>query len=176
MTTLNFFLRITVYTIIYIISFAVTRIYFDGAIVFYQGNLLIIANLFLFAIFDAVRYKTFTVLVTNLPSYFTALILSFSILSTFPVILDRSITLHMYKFLSINEGATVDAIRNDFIFQFVYENKGIEKRINEQIVLGNIEVRNGLIYLTDKGMSSQVFFEFLNRFFNIRPTYKNVTY
>jgi hypothetical protein len=122
-------------------------------------------------LFDCIRARLLNVAYINSPVYFCFAVLSFAFLSTFPVILDRSITLHMYNYIAKNPGVSVDMIRSNFIEEFVVSHNGIEKRVIEQQVLGNIYVVDDQIYLTDSGDKSYKFFQFLNKAFNIRPTY-----
>ena len=107
-----------------------------------------------------------------LPVYFSYAILAFSFLSTFPVILDRSITLHMYHYLYLNGPSTEQQIQENFIEEFLIKNNGINKRIQEQVALGNIIVIGDKVQLSNSGIESQKFFSLLNNIFHIKPTYK----
>lgn len=171
MKTSKFFIKLSVYFIVYVLSFVVVRQFDHGSIVFYQGNFIIMVLSSVFVAFDCLKAKSLEVACVNLPVYFSFAVLSFAFLTTFPVILDRSITLHMYNYLAQNPGKDVASIRSNFIDEFIFEHEGIQKRIIEQQALGNVYVDNELVYLSDSGNKSYVFFQFLNKLFNIRPTY-----
>ncbi|MBU3641075.1 hypothetical protein [Polynucleobacter sp. Fuers-14] len=172
MNAINFFSRLIFFFLLYIFLFALIRLFDNSAIVFYQGNNLIIVMIISLILFDWFRNKNLKFIIDNTPFYFCAGVLCFSFLTTFPVILDRSITLHMYNFLAHStQGVTVDQIRNDFIAEFVFHHSAIEKRVIEQEVLGNISKSDNNIYLTESGYNSYRFFQFLNKLFNISPTY-----
>ena len=122
-------------------------------------------------IYDLIRNKFLRIIYDNLPIYFMFCTLAFAFLTTFPVILDRSITLHMYNYLAKNPGVSEIEIRKNFIDEFLITNKGIEKRIREQEVLGNVSVIKNRVYLTKSGIHSYKLFNNLNKLFNIKPTY-----
>ena len=92
---------------------------------------------------------------------------------TFPVVLDRSITLHMYSYLEKHpNGSAISDLRNDFVIVFVDKSKAIDKRIDEQLLLGNVNIQNNKIFLSPKGLSTHEFFKKLTLIFNIKPSYQ----
>lgn len=156
----------------YLILFALLRKFYSSDIVFYQGNRLIIINSIFWAmVYHASAKFSFNQLIAKLDVIFSAAILSFAILSTFPVILDRSITLHMLYKLNVEKKVSVKELQADFVENFVYRANAIEKRIIEQVEIGNVSLDGENVIITRKGEKYQEFFEYLNGLFSIKTTY-----
>lgn len=166
------FFQVVFITFSYLILFVLVRNFYSSEIVFYQGNRLIIINSLFWAVLFYVSAKfSFNQLIAKLDIIFTAAILCFAILSTFPVILDRSITLHMLHKLNVEKTVSVKELQADFVENFVYGANAIEKRIIEQVEIGNVSLDGENVIITKKGEKYQVFFEYLNSLFNIKTTY-----
>lgn len=167
------FLLVMTITSSYLICFALVRNFDSNEIVFYQGNRLIVINSICWIIiFYAIGKFSFGEVIKRIDVIFSAGILSFAILSTFPVILDRSITLHMLYKLNKEKIVSVAELQTDFINNFVYGSAAIEKRIAEQVEIANVTFDGTNVEITKKGEKYQEFFEFLNKIFNIKATYK----
>lgn len=173
MNNFRFFRKTIVLFISYLFLFFLVRMFSEEYIIFYQGIFLLLASLVMFISYDYFICKKLNIILTNLPIYFSYALLSYSFLMTFPVVLDRSITLHMYSYLYKNPGANINQIQDDFVGGFVYDSKAIEKRIEEQIFLKNISSNGDSFYLTDKGNNSHLFFMYMSDFFNINTTYSD---
>lgn len=166
----KFFLRIAIFFCTYLFSFVLLRHINPAGIIFYQGCYLLFFLFIFFLILDYFLFDNIFVL-RSIPTYISFILMSYSFLMTFPVVLDRSITLHMYNFLQKNPGgATLASIRNNFVSEFVDKSRAIDKRIVEQIYLGNITENNGVYLLTEKGKKSNLIFNKMNAIFLINPS------
>ena len=166
------FFQVFAITFSFLLLFALIRKFYSSDIVFYQGNRLIVINSIFWVVVLYVSAKfSFNQILAKVDVIFSAGILSFAILSTFPVILDRSITLHMLYKLNVEKNVSFKELQADFIENFVYRSNAIEKRIIEQIEIGNVSLDGENVVITKKGEKYQEFFEFLNGLFNIKTTY-----
>ncbi len=169
---LMWFIKVCLVALSFLLFFALIRLIYPDEIVFYQGNRVIFFNSIIWVlIFYVVGGCSLVAIFKSIDILFAAGVLCFAILSTFPVILDRSITLHMLYKLNMEKAVSVEDLQEDFVVNFVYKSRAIEKRIAEQIEIGNVTYSNNIVEITKKGERYQASFDFLNKFFNIKPTY-----
>lgn len=147
------------------------RVFDSTGIVFYQAMSIIKFSTVVFFIVFVIFYLK-GINISHFVIYFISCILFFySFVMTLPVVVDRSITLHMLAYLDNKPIASTEEIRSDFINKFVINSAAIEKRIQEQEAIGNITTNEGNVQITPKGMAMHKFFDKLARFFNFKPTY-----
>ena len=168
---LSWFLSISTQFFIFIIMYLVVRNINPGGIIFYQGITLIGVLSTGYLIIYSYKGKSIEYLFNKVPVVFTSAIISYSFLMTLPVVLDRSITLHFLSHLSSNSPSTVSQLQKDFIENFVINSKAIEKRVDEQLVIGNIYIEDNNIYISNRGVLMHKIFDFFIKIFRINPTY-----
>ena len=66
------------------------------------------------------------------------------------------------------QGLTENQLQNKLIQEYVIKNKAIDKRINEQKIIHNIEKNNQCIKLTNQGISFLNFPYLINRVYNLK--------
>jgi hypothetical protein len=76
--------------------------------------------------------------------------IAYSFHVTFPSLLDRSISMFVLSLLR-EKPLTPAEVQCNYIQQFVITSGALDKRVKEQIATGNIEARDGKLYMTDRG-------------------------
>ncbi len=144
-----------------------------GFVFFYRGIGLLSLTTFLMTIlllrFRKTRYgKTFTI-----RDVIVLVILLFCINLVFfthvPVTADRSVSVFLLGYMNNQKDKPVNKteMTQVFIDKFLRDNDGIQKRIDEQIVSGNIkEFKNGYL-LTKQGEFLMKFYSFVTDIFTI---------
>jgi hypothetical protein len=136
-------------------------IYFNIAASIVAESLLFIAgNIFLFKLINN-YYLSFLLMLlgymyflkfkkANFYNFIITLLIFIIFTLTIPVMIDRSGTVYMMKLIQSNKRISQLDIQNRM--QADYLNKDfIEKRLQEQMIAGNIEKKGELIELTEKG-------------------------
>ena len=164
------FLFVTIFLIIHIFK----RNYYPGEIIFYEGLQIIIflsVTYILILIFlkklNKVNFasKNTSPYIFSLISYF---FICYSYLVTVPTMVDRSLSLYIIKAVSINENGLhkkdlLKSIQNDFFI-----NQGqYNKRIEEQMISGNIHIKNDILSITKKGKTNYKINLFFKKLLNI---------
>lgn len=83
---------------------------------------------------------------------FTGLLVLYGLHATVFTIVERSVSINVLRYLSTGESQSYDKIEKNFIDTFVYRDKAVCKRLDEQIHLGNVAVEGGRYSITPKGM------------------------
>ena len=98
-----------------------------------------------------------------------SLLLSYSILITFPSLSKRSISLYMLEKIEDNSdiGISINQLEKNILEEFFIDNKEIQRRINEQLVSNNITIKNNKIYILNKGKKVNYFNRLIIDIFNL---------
>ncbi len=101
-----------------------------------------------------------------------SLLISFSFLTTIPLNVDRSFSVWMINYINHNdEKITAIELQRDAYVFFAPEKGEIQRRIEEQIRLGNMEVNDGKIQLTSSGKRLAKINKLIRQFFALSPKY-----
>ncbi len=106
----------------------------------------------------------------------TASLLTFSFLSTIPLTLDRSYSVWILKNLRNyeiqNQKITEDEIIQDSVKFFSPAEKELNRRLSEQLKIGNIEKKkNGEVKLTSKGRAIAELNSLIGDIYELNPKY-----
>ena len=161
-------------TIVTVGTAIISRWLFPSVIIYYEFLIIstICFTLFLFTGIITRKYLLVTVrdiVMTCLLS----VVSSYAIFITVPALLDRSISLYIVAVLSKENAGTIEQINRWFVDGFVYENEAIPKRLNEQVVSGNVVEIDGCYYLTERGKRMMAVNRSLVKIFQVDPRYSN---
>lgn len=84
-----------------------------------------------------------------------------------PVTMERSISVFMINEMNKVDHANKEAIEENFIRKYVYENDAFHKRLEEQIGTKNIEEENGEYHLTKGGRFVLKCFKWINKIYHV---------
>jgi hypothetical protein len=156
-----------------VLVFIVFRQLTPSPVIFYQGLIVMLVMVFLYlAFYIAVQSKfklnfkeavPFSIIISSLLFY------SFHI--TVPSLLDRSISLYIIALTGKHGRIMVNDYHRHFISGFIEGNKAIEKRIEEQVLTGNLVVESGYYKLTSRGQRLQEINNILVSVFNTDARY-----
>lgn len=170
---LFWFFSVTIQFFIFLVLYVVLRNLNPEGIIFYQGiNLLGFLSGLYFLFYFLIK-RNLDYALSRVPIILTSALLAYAFLMTLPVVLDRSITLHFLSYLSTNSPASIPNIQKDFIENFVVNSKAVEKRVDEQLVIGNIYIDDDQVFISKRGLFMHQIFDLLVKVFKINPTYKN---
>lgn len=161
-----------------VVIFIMERRFNPTDIIFYQGLKLVViffiggfASVFILNRTGAITYEA-----TN-NSYLIILLASllfYCFHITVPSLLDRSISLYIIGVSEKKTDSTIYDYRKQFYYGFIVKNQAVEKRLNEQIVTGNIECRRSTgCNLTKKGRIVYKLNNWLVGLFNLDDKYVN---
>ncbi|MBX3193316.1 MAG: hypothetical protein KF819_40410 [Labilithrix sp.] len=83
---------------------------------------------------------------------FAGLLILYGLHATVFTIVERSVSINVLRYLSTGESRPYPEIEKNFIETFVLRDKGVCKRLDEQVHLGNVSVDHGRYALTERGM------------------------
>jgi hypothetical protein len=96
-----------------------------------------------------------------------ALAFNLCFLVIFPVTIDRSVTIYLLSQIERQEaGLTLEELQSRLIEQYVKEYDAVDRRIDEQVVTGNLKKENEKIKLTKQGRAFLNFARVIQKFFN----------
>ena len=160
MSTLSALLRsllwIVVFTVLgFVIYFSFTHVFVSGRL-YYDGLIATSIAAFVFLILIATRsLERLTSLRATSPELFSsaiaALFLVYSFHVTLPTIIDRSISLYVLSRIDQERGVTLEEMHNDFLAGYVSNYDSTCRRLEEQLVSGNVELRQGRYHMTQLG-------------------------
>jgi hypothetical protein len=81
----------------------------------------------------------------------TGLLLLYGLHATVFTIVERSVSMNVLRFLATGQSEPYDRIEKNFVETFVYRDRAVCKRLDEQVHLGNVSVDRGRYALTAKG-------------------------
>ena len=156
----------------YFISLILKRFFFPSEIFYYESiNLLFLYSIFiiiLITLFFKILKKNLLILVNSLIIF---ILLTYSILITFPTLSKRSLSLYLLnnleKNIEINNGATDQEILKLFQNEFLDEDGQILIRLNEQLNSKNIYQRDQKYFITNRGIFINKINTILIRIFNL---------
>lgn len=177
MNILKIFKNAVISLIFLILGFIFVRKVMPSDIIFYQGLLwlLMFAASCLIGSFTLHKIKIidFNSFHEQILSLVIASLLFYSFHITIPSLLDRSISLYIIGITEKKENSTITDYREQFYQGFIIKNEAVEKRLNEQIVTGNIKCKQGKCTLTDKGRNIYKLNNWLANIFNVDDKYIN---
>lgn len=128
-----------------------SRLYYDGLIA-----VLVIIIFSYLIIFLASRYLNFSHHQFTQRSLLNAALAASTLVYAFhitvPTIIDRSISLYILSRMDgKSSGVNVGELQESFLNGYVSKNNAVCRRLDEQIVSGNIRFENGKYFITDNG-------------------------
>ena len=138
----------TVFFLIFLVVFTVNRQLFERQIIFYDAPLcLALTALVIFLVFlvvALVKRPPARSLLAHVPAALVVFVLagySFSI--TVPALIERSISLFIVARVSAAgaEGITANDLQSHFYDEYILRNDAVPKRLEEQIVSGNMVLK-----------------------------------
>lgn len=165
------------YFLTLVIFFILLRQIQPSEIIFYQGLILLFISTVLvltiiFALYK-VRFIDHVLFNCGVLIVIIASLLFYCFHITVPSLLDRSISLYIIGISQKKSNSTINDYRDQFYKGFIVKNKAIEKRLNEQIITGNVQCINDLCNLTEKGHEVYKLNNFLVILFNLDNKYVN---
>ena len=155
-------------TLIFFICYATILSYIGGGdLVYYRGIKVILS---LFILFFIILFSFKDSFSLYFPSLCLAGALTYSFHITIPVIIDRSISIQIIGSLK-NTPMTIENLNKAFLDGYVDGYSTTCRRLNEQIAIGNIAIKNDMIYLTKKGIIMQKIFNKIAEFFKVEDRY-----
>lgn len=145
-------------------------------VLFYRGIVIAFVALIIQAVFLAPLVhpgwqKTKTKLSWNDLVTVCALAFAFNItfLIVFPVTIDRSVSMFLlYEIEQHPEAVTGEELESKLISEYVQKNGAVKRRIEEQVVSGNLEADSRGFKLTKQGSSFLKFSRFVAWLFNLK--------
>ena len=93
----------------------------------------------------------------------------------FPVSIERSISVFIIDYFSeSNRVVTKDELDQDFLEKYVEERSAIQKRLDEQIITGNIKRSGSGYIITDQGVRMKATFDFVAKIVGLHRLSCNV--
>lgn len=160
------------FSIIYIALFK-TPVLNTIVVLFYRGNLLLLATFLICLLIITIFKKRLAI---SWETLFAALIMSASIhlaiFVVFPVTFDRSVTMYLLNRLNTSrsptcQGLSAKQMENLLIKEYVKRDQAIFRRIQEQSVINMLEQSNQCVSLTPRGQGFLKFSKFLKALYNI---------
>lgn len=149
--------------------------FFSGQkVLFYRGLWLLIVTIIIFAF---TVYIVRSILKFSNESYIAAILVSASInLSLFvvlPVTFERSVTIYLLNTLEAGSqntcnGLTKKQLEEKLINEYVVKNKAIDKRTNEQEIIGFVEEKNRCLTLTPRAKNFLKLSETIGRIYDLK--------
>ena len=166
--------------VINLMIFILIRKLSPGSIVFTQGlyviSFVVFGFLLALVIFSKIKnINPVRIFNLFLVSLFAALSF-YSFLITIPTLLDRSISIFLLAELksSPNQSSSLDHLNRSFIVDYVDGSFQVEKRISEQISIGNLKMlENGNFQLTSRGLFIANVNYWLAKLFTVDTRYTN---
>lgn len=171
-TILQYGIVFIIFTFIYLIVFNTTFLS-NQNILFYRGIELLVILTFLSIIF--LLFFPLQGLRANMESLIAAVIVSASlnlcVFVVLPVTFERSITMYLLNSLRDSnenncQGINKKELEKKFIKEYV-NNKAIDKRLDEQKVIGFVQEKNQCIQLTPQALSFLKFSEIVGRLYGL---------
>jgi hypothetical protein len=153
---LIYFTTFIFFSVIYLLLFH-TKLFFYQKVLFYRGIYFLVFTTLLFLILDLLSY--FLLFKKHLDSLIAATLIiasiHLSIFVVFPVTFERSVTMFLLNTLSNASSATCkglskEEMQSKLINNYVIKNKAINKRVNEQQIIGFLSGSKDCIQLTPK--------------------------
>lgn len=162
MKIINFIILSLSFHIILILK----RFIYNESIFFYDALLI----LFLFTLFLIIQniYGIISKKInfsSNLKIALSIFFFNYSIIITLPALSNRSISIFLLN--SINNEQLFENKKDSIIFDYLDKTKPINKRIKEQIIIGNIEKSNNKYVITSRGKVSVNIMNFIKKLYSV---------
>jgi hypothetical protein len=144
----------SIFFVLFLTILVVKRKIYPSQIIYYEGIWIIIIMTIL-----GIGISFLKDFLTSRPNAFVSHIIlgvllgatgSYAFHITLPTLLDRSISMFVLSSLHANN-LNVPELQCNFVEQFIVKSKAIEKRVKEQVVIGNIAIEDGRMQITDRG-------------------------
>lgn len=160
------------FLIFFFIILILKRFFFPSEIFYYESINLLFSYSFFIVILITLFFKNFKKnLLIMLNSLIIFILLTYSILITFPTLSKRSLSLYLLnnleKNIEINNGATEKEVLKLFQSKFLDEDGQILIRLNEQLDSKNIYQKDQKYFITNKGVFINRINSILIRIFNL---------
>ncbi len=158
---LFFKMKITYYTLFWLIVFAIYRQFDPAGIVFYQGIISVIPVLLIYFFFHRGNENCRNEILI-------IFLLTYAINITIITTVDRAYSIKMLMWIEDgSEGKTAEDLEKLFANNFIKAG-GVSKRTEEQMASGNINKDNhGSYHLTERGAVLVQIFHFVKSIFNL---------
>ena len=165
---LGFLFSLILFVFLFQINLGVKTFFYKG--IFITLIVLILQFIFLLKIRSLKHF-----LLNKLHIYIVCLI-SFSFTLTLHTLvltsIDRAISVYFIGFMKKNEkGLSKEEIKNTFYNNYFEKDDAIGRRIEEQLITGNIEEKNKKYFLTSRGKNTYKMLFLLSELFNIHNKY-----
>ncbi|MFO1429593.1 MAG: hypothetical protein U1F76_05545 [Candidatus Competibacteraceae bacterium] len=167
----------SIFFIVFVLILIVKRKIYPSPIIYFEGILIIV-----FMTILAIGFSFLIGAVTAKSKAFSSYIIlgvllgavgSYAFHITLPTTLDRSISVFMLSLLR-SKDLNVPEIQCNFVKQFVIDSKGIDRRVKEQLVTGNIIENNERFHITDRGKGLVSLWIQLVDIFSVRKDFSDV--
>ena len=170
---LGFLFSLIIFIVLFHIDFGVKTFFYKGILITFVS--LICQFIFLFKLNNLKKFllNKLHIYIVCLATFCFTLTLHTLVLTS----LDRAISIFFIGFMNKNEkGLTKEEIKDTFYEKYFEEDDAIGRRINEQIITGNLTKINEKYELTDRGKSTYKILFFLGKIFNVNDKYINPDY
>lgn len=159
---LLYVVRTGLYFLVFLAGYIVLRRIHPDPIVYYNGITILLG----FAVFFIVCSAVGTFLTRDVfrrpgpwrlsffPALVTFVLLAYAFVITIPSLLDRSISIYVIGTVAEagTGGIAVEAIQESFLRGYVGGTQTVEKRLNEQLVTGNMMREGDRVVITPRGL------------------------
>lgn len=163
MKILAFILSSLIFLIIFLVIYIIHISYFNVNVVLYsvlQDEILAIA------LMSVLFYFTFNILTkTEKIMLLTIWLLSgYAFAISVPTVLDRSLSFYLLEKLQQRGGGIkLDSFDDVFRDEYILEHRLIDVRLTEQLTSGTIEIKNGCVLITRKGLKLATFSRYFRK-------------
>lgn len=154
----NSSIAILFFFVIGMIIYVLTLLVVDSARLYYDGLIAVFAIISICYVGISILYKYAENKVSHFPrqslftAAFAAAMLVYSFHITLPTIIDRSISLFVLSRMEGGSaGVPVEDLQASFIKGYVHNYSAICRRLDEQLISGNVVFQNNKYYLTKNG-------------------------
>lgn len=141
------------------------------AVLFYRGmQALLFTSVLFIALGTSLAYRKFSFIESYFSALAVAISFSLTIFVLIPVTADRSISVFLLHSLQQNQnsckiGVTKNDLEKEFVTKYVYDNRAISRRLNEQLASQSIIKTGQCFKLSNKGKRLVKLFDASSRIF-----------
>ena len=161
------------FTAIYLFSFQ-TSIFSFQKVLFYRGIFLLFLTFIFFILIVLFANRSYKVsLETLIAAILVSLSINLSLFVVFPVTFERSVTTYLLDTLKNNgnsscRGLTKSQLETKLIDDYIVKKKAMDKRINEQKILGFLKEENKCIQLTKNSLNFLKFKDIISKIYYLK--------
>lgn len=162
---INSFILTALYLSIFSVVYLVHVNFLNTDVIFYSAFGDALLSVFIFAVVFFITKLSKSYSKYEVSQIFIIFILvGYSISISLPTVIDRSLSFYILEKINTYDGSiNRSSLRDVFVNDYIDEYKLVEVRITEQVASGTIEVRDGCIYLTNKGKIISGFSSFFRK-------------